>query len=69
MKLPEKWQQVVEQKCEYVLSKVLDENEICVFYLYLKTEGTFWPTQYCARLVLLLKLQKDSWFVIHVQIK
>ena len=47
MKLPEKWQKVVEQKGEYVVvyNKVLGENEKCVFYFYLKTEGIFWPTQ------------------------
>ena len=46
MKLPEKWQKVVEQKGAYVVHKVLGENEKCVFYFYLKTKGTFWPTQY-----------------------
>ena len=97
MKLPEKWQKVVEQNSEYVFvclfvlvylttprsmhvelprpgiepvppavegqslnhwttgevhkmvnmlfNKVLGENEECVFYFYLKTEGSFWPTQ------------------------
>ena len=46
MKLPEKWQKVVEQNGEYVkFSKVLSENEKRVFYFYLKTKGTFWPTQ------------------------
>ena len=29
-----------------LFSKVRGENEKCVFYFYLKTEGTFWPTQY-----------------------
>ena len=29
-----------------LFNKVLGENEKCVFYFYLKTEGTFWPTQY-----------------------
>ena len=28
-----------------LFSKVLDENEKCVFYFYLKTERTFWPTK------------------------
>ena len=46
MKLPEKWQKVVEQKGEYIVNKVLGENEKCVFYSWLKTKGTFWPTQY-----------------------
>ena len=27
-----------------LFNKVLGENEKCVFYFYLKTEGTFWPT-------------------------
>ena len=26
-----------------LFDKVLDENEKCVLYFYLKTEGTFWP--------------------------
>ena len=29
-----------------LFNKVLGENEKYVFYFYLKTEGTFWPTQY-----------------------
>ena len=29
-----------------VFNIILGENEKCVFYFYLKTEGTFWPTQY-----------------------
>ena len=29
-----------------LFNKVLGENEQCVFYFYIKTEGTFWPTQY-----------------------
>ena len=29
-----------------LFNKVLGENEKCVFYFYLKTEGNFWPTQY-----------------------
>ena len=45
MKLPEKWQKVVGKKGECVVNKVLGENEECVSYFYLKTEGTFWPTQ------------------------
>ena len=27
-----------------LFNKVLSENEKCVFYFYLKTEGTFWRT-------------------------
>ena len=27
-----------------LFSKVVDENEKCVFIFNLKTEGTFWPT-------------------------
>ena len=38
-KLPEKWQKVVEQNCEYVVNKVLGENEKCVFYFYLNPKG------------------------------
>ena len=41
MKLPEKWQKVLEQKGETLFNKVLGENEKCVFYFYLKTEGTY----------------------------
>ena len=42
-----KWQKVVEQNSEYTLfSKVLGENEKCVFYFYFKTKGTFWPTHW-----------------------
>ena len=29
-----------------LFNKVLGENENSVFYFYLKTEGTFWPSQY-----------------------
>ena len=29
-----------------LFSKVLGENEKCVFYFYLKTEGNFWSIQY-----------------------
>ena len=29
-----------------LFNKILGENEKLVFYLYLKTEGTFWSTQY-----------------------
>ena len=29
-----------------LFNKVLGENEKCVFYFYLKTEGTFWLIQY-----------------------
>ena len=28
-----------------LFSKVLGENEKCVFYFYLKIKGTFWPAQ------------------------
>ena len=45
MKLPEKWQNVVEKRVIMMFNKALGENEKCVFYFYLKTEGTFWPTQ------------------------
>ena len=45
MKLPEKWQKVVEKRVNTLFNKVLGENEKCVFYFYLKTEGTFWLAQ------------------------
>ena len=32
-------------KCEY-FNNILGENEKLIFYLYLKTKGTFWSTQY-----------------------
>ena len=32
-----------------LFNKVLGENEKCVFYFYLKAEGTFWSTQYDPR--------------------
>ena len=28
-----------------LFNKFLGENEKCVFYFFLKNEGTFWPTQ------------------------
>ena len=34
-----------------LFNRVLGENEKCVFYFYLKTEGTFWPNQYNLYLV------------------
>ena len=36
---------VVEERMNTLFSKVLGENEKCAFCFYLKTEGTFWPTQ------------------------
>ena len=36
MNLPEKWQEVVEQRVNMLFNKVLGENEKCVFYFYLK---------------------------------
>ena len=36
---------VVEQMVSTLFSKVLGEDEKCVFYFYFKTKGTFWPTQ------------------------
>ena len=35
-----------------LFNKVLGENEKRVFYFYLKTEGTFWPTQYDIKYVI-----------------
>ena len=48
MKLPEKWQKVVEKRENTLFNKVLGENQKCVFYFYLKTKGTpfllvVWP--------------------------
>ena len=34
-----------------LFNKVLGEIEKCVFYFYLKTEGTFWPAQYLKVLI------------------
>ena len=31
-----------------LFNKVIGEDEKCVFYFYLKTKQTFWPTQYHA---------------------
>ena len=46
MKLPRKWQMVMEENSEYKFSKVLDENEKkSVLFLFKKIKGTFWPTQ------------------------
>ena len=45
MKLPGKWQKVVGKRVNTLCNKVLGKNEKCVFCFYLKTEGTFWPTQ------------------------
>ena len=41
VKLPGKWQDVVEQNGNTLFNKDLGENEKCVFYFYLKNEGTF----------------------------
>ena len=52
MKLPEKWQKIVEKNdsttilVTMLFNKVLGKNEKRVFYFYLKTERIFWPTQY-----------------------
>ena len=46
MKLPEKWQKVVEKRVNTLFNKVLSENKKCFFYFYLKSKGTFWPMQY-----------------------
>ena len=48
MKLPGNWQKVVEQRT--LFNKVLGENENYAFHFYLKTEGTFWSTQYFDRM-------------------
>ena len=48
MKLPGKWQKVVEQRT--LFNKVLGENEKYAFHFYLKTERAFWSTQYFGRM-------------------
>ena len=45
MKLSGKWQKLGEKMVNTLFNKVLDESEKCVFYFYLKTEGTLYPTQ------------------------
>ena len=35
-----------QKRVNMLFNKALDANEKCVFYFYLKTKGTFWPTQY-----------------------
>ena len=44
MKLPEKWQKVVEQNGDTL--KVLGENEKWTFNFYFKTKRTLWPMRY-----------------------
>ena len=39
-------EQLFAQNDLYVFNTFLDENEKCIFHVYLKTKGTFWPTQY-----------------------
>ena len=34
------------KRVNMLFNKVLGESVKCVFYFYLKTRGTFWPTQY-----------------------
>ena len=43
-----------------LFNKVLGENEKCVFYVYLKTEDTFWPTQY------LMPYHQTCYFDLHI---
>ena len=45
MKLPENGSEQWSKMVNMLFNKVLDENEKCVFYFYLKTKGTFLPTQ------------------------
>ena len=47
-----------------LFNKVLGENEKCAFYFYLKTEGTFWPTQYL--LFLIYFLNKFIYFILFI---
>ena len=46
-------------KVNMLFHKVLGENEKCVFHFCLKTEGTFWPTQYMKRI--LIGKQEIKW--------
>ena len=46
MNLLEKWQKVGNKRVKTLFNKVIGENDKCVFYFYLKNEGTFWPAQY-----------------------
>ena len=43
-----------------LFNKVLGENEKCVFYFYLKTEGTFWPANRNTHLKWRLSSEKYS---------
>ena len=51
MKLPEKWQKVVEQNGEYVVQWRFWWKWRMYLLFLLKTEGTFWSTQYKASLI------------------
>ena len=46
MKLSGKWQKLGEKMVNTLFNKVLGKSEKCVFYFYLKTEGTFRPIQF-----------------------
>ena len=46
-----------------LFNKVLGENEKCVFHFYLKTEGTFWPTDRNTHLKWRLSSEKYSYLL------
>ena len=47
-----------------LFDKVVGENEKCVFYFYLKTEGTFWRTQYITEKSTFRQIKKISFHLI-----
>ena len=51
-----------------LFNKVLVENEKCVFYFYLKTEGTFWPTQYFSSNLIMNLLSNQDIFKEYIKI-
>ena len=58
MKLPGKWQKVVEQNSECAVSIKFLVKMKYVSYFYLNTEGTFWPNKQFNKLVTILNLEK-----------
>ena len=48
-----------------LFNKVHGENEKCVLYFYLKTESTFWPTQYLCCIYLCMYV--FTYFKISIQ--
>jgi len=56
MKLPGKWQKVVEQNSECAVSIKFLVKMKYVYYFYLNTEGTFWPNKQFNKLETILNL-------------